>query len=420
MTYFKQVYQNFKKNMPLVVMIGVFTQIIVGFSRIPEDRLPKFFQYDYLLIYLFILLGTAILIVAMCIFAPLHALGRINKFLQYTIRTSELLSGTKTLLPLLTFTLIGIGLVMTYSCSAPYALSNMGDSYFFVKREALFVLIAVLMFAVWAIVPYKPLKKLGLPCIAMSIITLLLGYIGFSVGVEGTTSRWIKVGNFYLDYLGFTKMAFIVYLAGFLSSRKPNYFSIIPIGIVSLLVLFIQESYDWGTISLFILSGIIMLIVNANDRMASILFVATLLVLTLIYLPFLFKRTELVGGGLFGVGLGYGTQKLELELAAFTNSIFLTIAEEMGLIGTTIIIFLFCAYACLGVVIGLRTLDSFGRLLVFGSTAIIVFQAFLNIGSVIGLMPLGEISLPFISYGGSLLITYAVLTAIIFSVDLYG
>ena len=124
-------------------------------------------------------------------------------------------------------------------------------------------------------------------------------------------------------------------------------------------------------------------------------------------------------GGLLGVGLGYGTQKINRLPEPHTDFIFAVIAEEAGLLGTLFIILLFCVLFWRGIMIALGAPDEFGRLLAIGLTLLIVIQAFINIGVVTGSLPTTGVPLPFLSYGGSSLLSNLIAAGILLNISRY-
>jgi cell division protein FtsW len=122
-------------------------------------------------------------------------------------------------------------------------------------------------------------------------------------------------------------------------------------------------------------------------------------------------------GGLLGVGLGFGTQKIKRLPEPHTDFIFAVIAEESGLLGTVLIVILFCIILWRGAQIALTVSDDFGSLLAVGLSLMIVAQAFINIGVVGGSLPITGIPLPFISYGGSSLISSMIIIGILLNIS---
>ena len=125
-------------------------------------------------------------------------------------------------------------------------------------------------------------------------------------------------------------------------------------------------------------------------------------------------------GGAFGVGLGHGTQKISRLPEPHTDFIFAVIAEEAGIVGTIFVVIIFCAVLWRGVLISLNATDQFGRLLAIGMSLLIVVQALVNIGVTSGSLPTTGIPLPFISYGGSSLISNMIAAGIILNISRYN
>jgi cell division protein FtsW len=128
----------------------------------------------------------------------------------------------------------------------------------------------------------------------------------------------------------------------------------------------------------------------------------------------------LASGGLFGAGLGESASKYGYLPNAHTDFIFAIIGEELGLLGATLVVALFLGFAVLGVKAALRAPDLFGTLVAAGATAWILSQALVNIGGVVGLLPITGLTLPFVSFGGSSLLVTMAATGILLNVAAHG
>lgn len=233
--------------------------------------------------------------------------------------------------------------------------------------------------------------------ILFSIVFLFFGLGGLQTQVKGT-HRWITIGPLEFSNFEMAKVFSMIYLARVLSFHKINYRSMIPVVAVFLLMLVIDKGSSIGIITLLIVISIFMFVARINPRISAFLLICLLFVFLFAFSIPLYQQNQ-QRGGIFGVGIGESSYKRDLQLEAFTDLIFPIICEELGLIGSIVVIvlFLFCAFAIVGV--ALKTSDVFGRLLLFGITGIISLQAFQNIAMSLGVFSIKGASLPFISYG---------------------
>ncbi len=330
-----------------------------------------------------------------------------------------------------TLLLVFIGVVMVFSSSAMMARDNYHDSYYFLKRELLFVFLGLMLMFVAKRIPYRLYWKIIYPLLGVTLFSLLLvlviGHGGTSEGVH----RWIKIGGFSLQPSEFARLVVIIFTAYALAKKgeKVRDFSkgFLPVLVISgVYILLILAQRDLG--GAFILGLIVFLMLFIAGTRISFLLGAVLMALpALYYLLFAvsFRRQRILAfldpwkyrldygfqiiqsfiafksGGLSGVGLGEGKQKLFYLPEAHTDFIFSVLGEELGLIGVIIVVGLFTAFIFRGLMITLKSRDLFGLYLAFGLTLLVGAQAFMNMGVVMGVLPTKGLALPFISYGGS-------------------
>jgi cell division protein FtsW len=403
MKYFYEIFQNLKSNLPLFTIIGIFAAILIGFKEFQEDKLPIFLKHNLLLIYLFILFGTAQLLVIACVLKPLVSSKIANLILQQIFTTSKVSAKNSLQIIIVTFLLVSVGTLMIYSSSRLEASLKFGSLSFFLNRHLFFIFMGLIFCLFSSFVKYSFLKRIAIPIVIFSIFLLVFGLIpGFGTSIGGSR-RWITIGILSFNYFELIKVTIIIYLAYMLSSnQRINIISVIPIGVIFLLIIFLGKNtgYSAGIISLLIITMILMIIARLNYRKATI----CLLFIEFVYLLFLsvplYTQSQKLGG-ILGVGFGEGKYKLHLQFEAFTNFIFLIFTEELGLIGSLIIICLFLLLTLQGVSVARKSDDIFVRLLTFGAVGIISLQAFQNIAISLKVLPFEEISLPFISYGGT-------------------
>jgi cell division protein FtsW len=295
-------------------------------------------------------------------------------------------------------------------------------------------------------IDYHVWKKLIPIALIGSLITLMMVKVpglGFSAG--GAT-RWVHIGPLFFQPAEIAKLAIIFYTAGWLSRKTKDesfYYGLFPalviIGLVALLILW---QPDMGSMLSMVLTAAVMLFVGGvRLKYLAWLFVSGALgVLALIKLePYRVKRLTafldrsvdplgityqinqallaIGGGGLFGYGYGQSRQKYNYLPESIGDSIFAIMAEELGFVRVVIILGLFAAFAFRGIKISKGAPDQFGKLLALGLTAGVIINAVINIGSILGLLPLTGIPLPFFSYGSSALIVTLVAMGIMLNIS---
>ncbi len=342
--------------------------------------------------------------------------------------------------------LVGIGLVMVFSASSATAYAQHGDIAYYVKRQLLWLGVGlVLAYALYRF-DYQRLKRLAPYILVAATAALFLVFVPhIGVGVNGGR-RWIGTGAFSLEPSEFAKLALIVYLAAMLSSRQERITSLVrglfplcvPVALMAVLVL---KEPDMGTASLFLFIAFT-LFFAAGARLVHLVAVALAIVpvaaLTVLASPYRRARVfafldpwkdplntgfhivqslfALGSGGIFGVGLGASREKFFYLPEQYTDFIFSILGEELGLIGTLTVVALFVTLAYRAIRIALRAPDRFGFFLALGCAAMIVIQAFVNIGVVSSSWPVTGVPLPFISFGGSSLVVNLLAVALIANV----
>ncbi|HZU23538.1 MAG TPA: putative lipid II flippase FtsW [Terriglobales bacterium] len=329
-----------------------------------------------------------------------------------------------------TLVLVVIGVVFVFSASAVMAKDRYGSPYTFFFRQLAWAVVGLLAMVVIAKINYRHYQRPSVVFTALSVTTLLL-LIVFFLDRSHNTHRWIHAGPFSLQPSELAKPAIILFLAYFLESRTRTLndwrSTLIPAVLPPLLLaaLIVGEP-DLGTALACLAITICVLFAAGLDlKYIGYGFVALLPVLCwLVFLVpwrarrmmvFLHPGDDVRGagfhiwqsliavgtGGLSGVGLMEGKQKLFYLPEPHTDFIFSVIAEEIGLIGAVVVVALFTVFMVRGLRAATLAPDNFARFLAVGITAMIAVQALFNISVVLGLLPTKGIPLPFISYGGS-------------------
>ena len=367
--------------------------------------------------------------------------------------SKDLFSGGKMDLTFL-FLVLGIlatGLVMLFSASAPYASTYYGDSYHFIKRQAVFAVGGVIVMLAVSKLNYHKFKAFAWPLFVVSIIMLVM--VLFLPEVVPGFKRWLGIGSFSFQPSEVAKFAVILLFAALISNKYSQMRSLkldfTLLGFVALVCgLIILEHHLSATI-LVLLIGIAMSYVGGmNKKLAVFIAVAgvigaILLVLLSIEFPEKFNyisdrmniwlhlwdydrdlthqtRQSLLAigsGGLTGQGIGQSTQKYLWVPEPQNDFIFSIVCEELGLFGALLIVVAFALLCWRGLVIATRANDKFGSLLVFGITFQIGLQTVLNLLVVTNSMPNTGISLPFFSYGGSSLLMLLAQMGVVLSVS---
>ena len=336
-----------------------------------------------------------------------------------------------------TLLLIFIGLVMVFSASAVMAKERYGSGYFFLLRQLGWATGGILAMVLAMKIDYRRYKHPAVVFSLLGVTTLMLISV-FFLDRAHHTHRWIHWGPLSLQPSEMAKPALILFLAFFLESRTKSMNdwrnTVLPAAVPTLIfIALIVFQPDLGTaIACAAITGCVLFVAGLDFRVLAYAFVASLLPLYFLIFHVAYRRDRILAfldpysdpqgrgfhiiqsliavstGGITGVGLMEGKQKLFYLPEPHTDFIFAVTAEELGLVGALVIVLLFAIFLWRGIRTALRTEDMFGRFLAVGITSMIVVQAFINISVVLGMMPTKGIPLPLVSYGGSsLLVTLA-------------
>lgn len=315
------------------------------------------------------------------------------------------------------------GLLMVYDASVIEAYRDFGDKFYFVKQQLKWLVLGLIVMLISANINYRLWQKYAGYLLLLAILFLILVLLPF-LGTEVMGARrWLKIGNFSFQPAEFTKIAFIIYLASWLSQRKQiKQLLIVAVAILALLIL----EPDLSSAVVIIVSGFMVYFISGGPLLylfgGSLIggLLGFLLIWSSAYrrkrlLTFLNPSFDPQGasyhirqilialgsGGFWGQGVGKSRQKYEYLPASTTDSIFAVIAEEIGFLGSLVIIILFLSLIYRGFKIGRLAPDNFGQLLATGIIGWIGLQFFINLAAIVALAPFTGLPLPFISYGGS-------------------
>jgi cell division protein FtsW len=334
-----------------------------------------------------------------------------------------------------TLCLLAFGAVMVFSASSTTRVLSDGglsDSAFYLKRTLMFGIVGLVVMHLVARHGLVLVRRLTPAILALSFFLL------FAVLVAGTTvngsSRWLGSGFLQIQPSELAKVALILYGADLLANktkRELTLQAVMPFLLVAgLAAMLIVAEPDLGT-TMVVAFAVAAMLVAAGVRLRDLALVGLVLacfglLMTLIE-PYRMARLTafldpgadasgagfqaaqakiaLGSGGLFGVGIGNGVQKLFYLPEAHTDMISAIIGEELGLVGIVGVVGLFSLFGYAGLRIAQRAKDRYGKLLVAGLTSLVLVQATINLFAVMGLAPLTGVPLPFISYGNSSLLT---------------
>ena len=326
--------------------------------------------------------------------------------------------------------LLVIGIVMLFSTSA-FARDSHGDVYFFIKRQAIWFGIGLAVCTLVALIDYHFWQRTWWLWFTLALIALALCYVPpLGLRLNGSR-RWVGLGPFTFQPSEIAKIAAVFFLAAWFSRDEKVGNSllcgfVLPLSIIGLLAGLVLAEVDLGTtVLLGAIAFVMMFVAGANPLwlgilsftgLGGILLVATQMSermtrLSAFLHPQLFKEDAGLqqmqaliawgSGGMEGLGLGNGRQKMLYLPYAHTDFIFPIIGEELGLRISLLVVFLFVVIIVCGIMIALHARDRFGLLLGCGIVSLLALQAAVNIGVTTSLLPNKGLPLPFISYGGS-------------------
>ena len=347
-------------------------------------------------------------------------------------------------LMILVFALIAFGLIMIYSVSKYLSLqiTNQASDKYYLVRQLVSLGIGLVVWAVFQAIDYKFWQKHTSKMLWVTII--LLSSVFIFRGEGG--SRWVNLFGLGFQPSEFAKLSMILYLSGWLASKKESgdiNESFVPfllfVGGVSLLML-VQK--DLGTLSVILIIAA-MIFFAAGAKLSNLAIGGSLgVILTWLAIkiePYRMQRLTsflnpdqgalsatyqirnaliaIGSGGLWGLGFGQSVQKYLYLPEAQTDAIFPIIAEELGFLRAGAVIMVYAIIAYRGYTIARKAPDSFSQLVAVGITTWLIWQTFVNLGAMMALLPLTGVPLPFISYGGTSLIAFLAAIGILLNIS---
>jgi len=345
--------------------------------------------------------------------------------------------------------LAAIGLVMVYSASSVVAYDRLADSAYFLKRQAAWT--ALGFAALWLArgIHYQRLRAFTVPVLVLVALMLVAVQIPGIGRVAGGARRWLVAGPITFQPVELAKLALVLYLAHFLAHRGVSIRNLRrgvlpPLAITTGLAALVLRQPDMGSaMVLGVVTMSLLFVGGARIVHLALIAIAALPVVALavVVAPYRFQRIlaflnpwhdpqgtgfhiiqsllAFGSGGLFGVGLGASRQKFFYLPERHTDFIFAILGEELGLLGTLGLLAVFGLFIYRGFRIARAAPDRYGALLALGITASVAGQALMNMGVATGLLPVTGVPLPFVSFGGTSLVTTMIQVGILLNISQY-
>ena len=353
---------------------------------------------------------------------------------------------TSQLLAIVYIILVSCGFLALLSASTVHDL----DSSYYAKRQALWSIVSIIIAFLIRKVDYNVYKNFAIPISLISIILLVLVLIPNIGKMVNGSWRWIQIGPITIQPSEFAKPSILILISYWLSNnqRKIDEFKngiLIPYILIGIFIVPILLEPDYGTtILIFFVTTILIFIAGANLKTISIVSIPVIVAIFVMILTnserlgrimaFLKPESYQLSSGyqlanslrafsegkLFGVGFGGSLQKYDYLPEAHTDFIFPIIGEEFGLVGCLSIVILYLILFFLGINTSKNSYNTFGKFLGYGISLMIVIQVVINLFVVTGLAPTKGIALPFISYGGSSILSSSIMIGILLNISLDG
>lgn len=344
--------------------------------------------------------------------------------------------------------LIVSGLVLLFSASSVVSYARFGNTYYYFLNQLVAVLIGLAAFIIISKIDYRVWRKYAFLFLIFSIVLLILVFVPGIRSTYGTARSWINLFGHSFQPAELVKLSFLIYLATWLEAKKGDLGSfangIFPflfiLGIISLLMI---AQPDLGT--LFIIAFTSMMVFFVGGGKVRHIFLVVVLAGLLLFLMLSIKSSyqsdrfkclkdpsysaqdkcyqinqsliAVGSGGWFGRGLGQSRQKFMYLPEVWGDSIFSIAAEEIGFVFSSLLLLLFLFIFYRGLIIARAAPDLYGRTLATGIVVWLAVQTFLNIGGMINLIPMTGVPLPFISAGGSAILSALIAMGILVNIS---
>lgn len=358
--------------------------------------------------------------------------------------------GVDRILFITTLLLVAVGLFIVASASSGLSMKRFGTPYYFFLHQLVAGAgIGVFFLLAAQHIPYKYWKSLAPPLLIASIFLMALLFVPTFGVSHGGAVRWLDFGLFSFQPSEIFKFSFLLYLASWLAAKKKEVRTM-SFGLVPFLLMigfsgaFLILEPDVGTLGVLSLTSAFLFFLGGGrlSHLGVVMLLGALLLGVLIYAePYRLSRfavflnpsrdrqgigyqlnqalVAIGSGGIGGKGFGFSFQKLRLLPEPAGDSVFAIVAEESGFVGSLVLLFLFLLFFWRGIMIAQRSRDTFAKLLASGLTLIVFIQVVINTGSLLGLLPLTGIPLPFVSYGGTNLAIHLAHVGILLNISKY-
>jgi cell division protein FtsW len=346
--------------------------------------------------------------------------------------------------------LLVFGLAMLSSASSGLGKQLFNNSYYYLEHQLMFGLtVGLVGFLVCYFVPYYKFKNVAFVLLLISMVALVLVFTPLGTAASGST-RWLRFGPLSFQPAELMKFTYILYLAAWLSNSKKRstdfQTGLLPFAIISgvMAVLLILQPAT-STVAILLGAGLVVYFVSGAPwkYILGIIGIAVAAVVLLIFVTpyrmaritgFLNQSANTQGenyqvnqsliaigsGGLWGVGYGQSATKDSYLPTPIDDSIFAVVAEELGFIGAGCLVALFAIVTFRMFWLARRSGDPFGRMILIGFGTVIALQAFVNMASISGIIPLTGVPLPFVSYGGTALAVFITMSGVALNVTRYN
>ena len=356
--------------------------------------------------------------------------------------------GVDRILFITTLLLVAVGLFIVASASSGLSMKRFGTPYyFFIHQLVAGAGIGILLLFGAQYVSYKHWKAFAPALLIASVFLMALLFVPKFGIIHGGATRWLDFGLFSFQPSEILKFSFLLYLTSWLAAKKKE-LRTMSLGLIPFLLMigfsgtFLILEPDIGTLGILSLTSAFLFFLGGGrlSHLGIVMLLGAVLLAALIYVePYRLSRLAVFlnpsldrqgigyqinqamvaigSGGIGGKGFGFSFQKLHLLPEPAGDSIFAIVAEESGFVGSFLLLFLFLLFFWRGILIAQRSRDTFAKLLASGLTLLVFIQVVVNSGSLLGLLPLTGIPLPFVSYGGTSLALHLAQVCILLNIS---
>jgi cell division protein FtsW len=352
--------------------------------------------------------------------------------------------------------MVGIGLVVVYSISPALSAASGVSNGHYINKQLIAIGFALVAFLATSQIPLPIWRKFVKPMLVVAALATFIALL-MPVNPDYPAHRWVRLGSFSFQSVEIVKFAMLFALAGFLAARakadklddfkatlRPLIIALVVVGLFIAGPQSIRAQSDLGSMGVMIaMFGTMCFVAGVNMKRLLLIGGLIAILAALVILPSAYRRERVAtflhpaancqdagyqacqaliavgSGGLTGLGLGKGVQAYGYLPQAANDSIFAIFAEKFGFLGTVALLALLLTFFSRMKSIVERAPDDFSRLLVSGVLAWLSIQSLINIGAMIGVLPLKGITLPFISYGGTSIVFVAAAVGLVFQVSRY-